>query len=263
MSASLHNAVENGEGDAARKDRAPRAYRAIAVEENRRAFIRTASHELRTPLNAIIGFSEIISRELHGPLNEPRYRQHADMIHQAGLRMLKLVNEILEIARLEAGAMDLHLHAEHPQVAVEDVAYTLSLELERADLSLRQSIPPKTPKALVDSRALKTILTTLVQNAITRSPKGETVDIAVHADGARMIFEITDRGRPVTPDDLARLMRPLEHGANPLGKGDEGVGFALAIVGLLCKAMSGKFTARAEPGHGLTAVVSLPAAVEP
>lgn len=263
MSVSLQKAVVDGEDDTARVDRTSGAYRAVAAGENRRAFLRTASHELRTPLNAIIGFSEIIARELHGPLNEPRYRQHADMIHQAGLRMLKLVNEILEIARLEAGAMDLNLHAEHPQVAMEELIHTLSLELERAEVSLRVAVPAQTPKLLVDSRALKTILTTLTQNAIARSRRGDTVDLCVRSDGPRATFEISDKGPPVTSDDLARLLRPLENGASSFGKGDEGVGFGLAIVALLCKAMNGRFTARAEPNGGLTAIVSLPVAIDP
>jgi len=259
MSAPLQNVVADDADDSVRSDRVPGAYRAMAIEENRRAFIRTASHELRTPLNAIIGFSEIIARELHGPLNEPRYRQHADMIHQAGIRMLKLVNEILEIARLEAGAMDLNLHPEPPQVAAEEVVYALGLEAERAEVGLRVAVAAQTPKAVVDSRALKTILSTLVQNAVACSPKGETVDIIARGEGPWVIFEVTDHRVGVTAEDLARLLRPLEHGASPLGKGDEGVGFGLAIVALLCKAMRGRFTARAAPAGGLTAIVCLPA----
>ena len=78
------------------------------------------SHELRTPLNSIIGFSEIIARELHGPLNEPRYREHAEIIRESGLKLLKLVNDVVEIARLEARAVDLDLRPEDPRLAIED-----------------------------------------------------------------------------------------------------------------------------------------------
>src|SRR3954469_9713199 len=83
--------------------RADSAFRKLAMDESKRSFLRMVSHELRTPLNSIIGFSEIISRELYGPVSEPRYKEHAEIIRDSGLKMLRLVNQIMEIIRLESG----------------------------------------------------------------------------------------------------------------------------------------------------------------
>src|SRR3954469_14230036 len=93
------------------------ALRQHAIDERKQSFLRMVSHELRTPLNSIIGFSEIISRELYGPLSEPRYREHAEIIRDSGLRMLKLVNQVLEIARLEGDSADLDLRSESAEGA--------------------------------------------------------------------------------------------------------------------------------------------------
>src|SRR3954471_17098082 len=96
------------------------AQRKHEQEERRRSFLRMVSHELRTPLNSIIGFSEIISCELYGPINEPRYRDHAALVRESGLKLLKLVNQVMEIARLESDAADLDIRPEPLAAAVEE-----------------------------------------------------------------------------------------------------------------------------------------------
>src|SRR3954452_1505429 len=99
----------------------PNALRDLMREEQKRSFLRMVSHELRTPLNSIIGFSEIIACELYGPLSEPRYREHAAIVRESGLKLLGLVNQVLEIARLESGAADLDAHPEPVQAVVDEV----------------------------------------------------------------------------------------------------------------------------------------------
>ena len=228
------------------------------MEENRRSFLRMVSHELRTPLNSIIGFSEIISRELYGPMSEPRYREHAKLIHESGHRLLKLVNDVLDIARLEAGAMDLDLRPEEPLTAVEETLRSLGDEARARGVRLQLSASAETPPVLADSRGLRTIIFNLTQNAVAHSPAGGVVDILVRADEEAVVFEIRDHGQGVSSADIARILKPFEQAENALVRRSEGAGLGLAIVGLLCEAMNGRLTMRSNPGEGLTAVVRLP-----
>ncbi len=234
------------------------ALRNLAVEENRRSFLRMVSHELRTPLNAIIGFSEIISSELYGPINEPRYRDHAKLIHESGYRLLKLVNDVLDIARLEAGAADLDLRPEEPLSALDETLRNLADAARDRGVRLQISAAADTPPVLADSRGLRTIFSNLIQNAVAYSPVGGVVDIVTRVDGADVVFEISDHGEGVSPEDLARILKPFEQAENALIRRSEGAGLGLAIVALLCQGMDGKLTVRSNPGEGLTAVVRLP-----
>lgn len=236
------------------------ALRNLAMEENRRSFLRMVSHELRTPLNSIIGFSEIIAQELHGPINEKRYRDHAKLVHESGMRLLKLVNDVLDVARLEAGAMDLDLRPEDLRPAIEETFRTLADEAAARGVRLRAEGPSDRLTVVADSRGLRTILLNLVQNAVTHSPNGGTVEVKARNHEDDVILEISDHGDGVSPEDLARILKPFEQAENALVRRSEGAGLGLAIVGLLCQAMDGALTMRSNPGEGLTAVVRLPAA---
>jgi signal transduction histidine kinase len=260
MPPSVHQTVTDEHAPPRRPTRAAGALRNLAMEENRRSFLRMVSHELRTPLNAVIGFSEIISRELYGPINEPRYRDHAKLIHESGHRLLKLVNDVLDIARLEAGAMDLDLRPENPLIAIEETLRNLADEARERGVRLQVSASAQTPFVLADSRGLRTIFANLTQNAVAHSPAGGVVEIGVRRDGEDVLFEISDHGQGVSADDLARILKPFEQGENALVRRSEGAGLGLAIVGLLCQAMDGRLTVRSSPGEGLTAVVRLPVA---
>jgi len=231
----------------------------MAMDDSRRAFLAMVSHELRTPLNAIIGFSEIISRELYGPLSEPRYREHAVMIHEGGMRLLKLINEILDIARLEAGVMDLDVRPEHPLAAAEEVMRSLASEAAKRNVRLQLTAPAETPAVLADSRGLHTILQTLLQNAIAFSPEGGTIEIGAHGEDEWVVFEIVDHGQEVSPADLARMLNPFDQAGGGFARRAQGAGLSFAIAELLCRTMGGKLAARSNPGEGLTAIVRLPA----
>ena len=263
MPPSVHQAVTAADAPRRRSARAVGALRNLAMEENRRSFLRMVSHELRTPLNSIIGFSEIIASELYGPINEPRYRDHAKLIHESGHRLLKLVNDVLDIARLEAGAMDLDLRPENPLIAIEETLRNLGGEARERGVRVRVSASAQTPSILADSRGLRTIFANLIQNALTHSPAGGAVDIDVQREGDEVVFEIADHGQGVSPEDLARILKPFEQAENALVRRSEGAGLGLAIVSLLCQAMDGKLTMRSSPGEGLTAVVRLPMAGPP
>ena len=238
---------------------APSALRDLMHEEQKRSFLRMVSHELRTPLNSIIGFSEIISRELYGPLSEPRYREHAEIIRDSGLKMLKLVNQVLEIARLEGDSADLDLRCESAEGAVDEAIRALREEIATRGSRIRIE-STGAHMVCADARALQTILINLLQNAMTYSPVDEEVVVRVRQRPTTVVIEVEDRGDGVPASDLARILRPFEQGENALTRRSEGAGLGLPIVRLLCRAMHGTFRLRAVPGGGLLASVTLPAA---
>lgn len=237
-----------------------RALRRSAGEAGARSFLRTVSHELRTPLNAVIGFSEIISRELHGPIGDPRYVEHARVIQQSGLHLLSLVNQILDIARLEQGAMEMDLRDE-PLDEVVGEAFAAAAEAAGArGVRLVRLLSHDAERVLCDRRSLGTVLTALVCNAVTASPEGCAVTLTARRSADRVLIEVRDEGPGIDPTEVARLMRPFEQGESALVRRTVGAGLGLPLARLLCLAMHGRLHLRTALGCGVTAVVRLPAA---
>jgi len=231
--------------------------RTVAHGEAQRSFLRMVSHELRTPLNSIIGFSEVLGREIYGPLGAPQYREYAEIINGSGLKLLRMVNQVLEIVRLESGASDLDPRAEALGPAIDEVAASLAKELAARDLRVVVEDREALPIALVDGRALKTILCNLLDNAVAFSPNGGEIRLQARAGFSTVTLEIEDSGEGVDPSDLPRLLRPFEQGENALTRSSDGAGLGLPIVQLLAQAMGGSLTLRSAPGEGFTASVLL------
>lgn len=233
--------------------------RRAALDDRKRSFLRMVSHELRTPLNAVIGFSEILSRELYGPLGSPQYREYAEIVHDSGLKLLKLVNQIVEIARLEGHVTDLDLAPEGLDEAIDDTIEQLKSEIAQRQVIVTVPGRGVLPAVLADSRGLRTMLGNLLQNAITHSPVGGEVCIfAQTLPGGLVEISIADQGPGVEPDDLPRLLRPFEQGGCTLTRACEGAGLGLPIVDLLARAMNGALRLNSRRGSGLTAQVTLP-----
>ncbi|MDP3855417.1 sensor histidine kinase KdpD [Phenylobacterium sp.] len=238
----------------------PRARREAALDETKRSFLRMVSHELRTPLNSILGFSEIIAAELYGPLGAPQYKEYAGIIRTSGNRLLKLVNQILEIARLEGRAMDMDLRPEALDHALDDVLDGLREDIATRRTTIMVEGQGALPAVIADARGLRNVLTNLIQNAVTFGPEDATVRIHASSHDGEVEIQIIDQGPGVEPADLPRLLQPFEQGENALTRRSEGAGLGLPIVNLLCLAMNGRLRLHSEPGRGLTATVRLPAA---
>jgi signal transduction histidine kinase len=216
------------------------------------------SHELRTPLNSILGFSEILSSELYGPLGAPQYKEYAEIIRGSGQKLLKLVNQVLEIVRLEAGDIDLHLRAEPIDMLFDDLGVGLAEELRARNL--RISCDGAGLQVLADPRALRTVVGGLLQNAVAFSPDGGEVRLRAVRNGAIVEILVEDDGEGVDPAELPRLMQPFEQGENALTRHTEGAGLGLPICDLTCQAMGGRLCLSSQPGQGFTASVQLRAA---
>ena len=231
-----------------------------AVEDQKRSFLRMVSHELRTPLNSIIGFSEIIADELYGPLGQPQYKDYAEHVRASGLNLLRLVNQVLEIARLQGGVSDLILVAEGLDHAVDDVLHGLAADAEARNIVVKVENRGDLPTVMADHRGLRTALGNLIQNALTFSPEGGEVRLGARRLPGRVQIEICDQGEGVAAEDIPRLLRPYEQGGNTLTRSTEGAGLGLPIADLFCQAMGGTLRLASEQGRGLTATICLPAA---
>lgn len=238
---------------------APRAPSDATLEAQKRSFLRMVSHELRTPLNSILGFSEILAAELYGPLGSPQYKEYAEIIRDSGHKLLKLVNQVLEIARLEGNTVEWDPRPTPLGGAIEEVLEGFTAELAAHQVSADVAAEPL-PTIMADERGLRTVLSGLVHNAIVFSPPGGTVRIAATAADDMVEIEIANSGDAPDPDDLPRLLMPFEQGENALTRRAEGAGLGLPICALTCQAMGGRVTLSSVKGQSLTARVRLPAA---
>jgi signal transduction histidine kinase len=214
------------------------------------------SHELRTPLNAIIGFSEIISAEMCGPI-PAQYREYGEIIRVSGHRLLKLVNEVLEIVKLESGQVELDPRAEPLDALFAEAARLTASELDERGLTMKLEVPAPAPAALADARALRTALIALIQNAAAYAPEGSTVRLIGRIKGPLVQLAVADDGEGLDPADVPRLMRPFEQGDNALVRRSEGAGLGWPMVDLICKTLGGGFEVRTAPGQGLEAIITL------
>jgi signal transduction histidine kinase len=229
------------------------------MDEQKRSFLRMVSHELRTPLNSILGFSEILTAELYGPLGSPQYKEYAGIIHGSGQKLLKLVNQVLEIARLEGRAMDLDTHAESLESAVDDVLATLKPELAARDVCVLVGGRGELPSVLADARGLRSVLFNILHNAIAFSPEGGQVRLRAEAcEDGEVEVVIEDEGDGIDAEELPRLMQPFEQGENALTRRSEGAGLGLPIADLTCKAMGGRLRLTSAPGQGMSVRIRLP-----
>jgi signal transduction histidine kinase len=231
----------------------------VALDDHKRSFLRMVSHELRTPLNAVIGFSEIIARELYGPLGAPQYKEYAEHVRQSGHKLLRLVNQVLEIARLDGHALDVDPHLEPLDYALEDAVTALAddiaahaavVEIENTDAA-----GAPLPSVLADPRGLRNLLVNLIQNAIVHGDGPITV--RVRKVGPVVEIAVEDQGPGAPAKDLRRLLKPFQQGEAALTRHTQGAGLGLPIVALLCQAMGGDLTLRSDVGCGFTATVTL------
>lgn len=236
------------------------ARRAASLDEAKRQFLRMVSHELRTPLNSIIGFSEILAAELYGPLGAPQYSEYASHIRQSGARLLKLVNQILEIAKLQGQVLDLDRGPELLDHALDDVRDQLKEDLAARHATLAVENEGDLPAVLADARGLRSLLRNLIENGILYGPEFGVVTIRARTRDRMIDIEIEDAGEGVDPVDIPRLLNPFEQGDNALVRASEGAGLGLPIAALTAEAMGGSLVMTGAPGVGVRVTVSLPAA---
>ncbi|MFQ5347994.1 MAG: ATP-binding protein [Rhodothalassiaceae bacterium] len=234
--------------------------RAEAANIAKSKFLANVSHELRTPLNAIIGFSEMCVREEMGPLENPAYKEYASAIHRSGRHLLALINDILDLSRIEAHRLEL----DESEVAVADfVAEACELvgghDAARAD-AIRLEGLDDLPPVRADRRLMRQTLANLLSNAIKFSPTQTEVVVSgeVRADGG-IAISVVDKGIGMTESDLAIALQPFGQVQSVMTRAHEGTGLGLTLVKTFVELHRGRLEIRSAPGAGTRATVILPA----
>jgi two-component system cell cycle sensor histidine kinase PleC len=252
---SRAEAAELAQKYAAEKVRAEGANRAKSE------FLANMSHELRTPLNAINGFSEMMVAEMYGPLGDARYKSYVQDILSSGQHLLTLINDVLDMSKIEAGKMNLRFEPVRLEELAEDAMRLIRNRAETAGLGVRIDVPAL-PDVDGDYRALKQVLLNLLSNAVKFTPRGGGIVLAAESQpdalGDRIKISVTDTGIGIAEQDLARLARPFEQIESQQSKTQQGTGLGLALSKSLVELHGGTLEIESQPGIGTTVSFLLP-----
>ncbi len=246
------------------------------ASEAKTRFLASVSHELRTPLNSIIGFSEVMREQMFGPLGSSRYQEYSDYIHESGKHLLDLINDILDMSKIEAGRYELKLESVRMPLVIERCLKTIAYSARQNGLRLDVDMAPTVPSVTADPRALRQILLNLLSNAIKFTPEGGNVRITLGEEQGWVVLGVSDTGIGIPRDAIGRLGRPFEQiqrsvgfdgvpagTGGPAGTGLPGTGLGLAIVKGLVGLHDGTVIIESEEGEGTTVLVRLPAKALP
>jgi PAS domain S-box-containing protein len=221
-------------------------------------FLANMSHELRTPLNAIIGFSEILENEMFGPIGSSRYRDYARDIRLSGMHLLDLINDILDVSRVEAGKTDLNKEAFNPVEAIDECLKMVQPSATSGGLTILRDFTAAPSSIVVDRRAFKQILLNLLSNAIKYTMPGGQVTVGARRRGSLFELWLEDTGIGIEEKDLARLGRPFEQIENVFNRKHQGTGLGLSLCRSLAELHGGRLRIASALGSGTTVTVELP-----
>ncbi|HET7211832.1 MAG TPA: HAMP domain-containing sensor histidine kinase [Methyloceanibacter sp.] len=221
-------------------------------------FLAKVSHEVRTPLNSIIGFAELMLQERFGPIGSRRYKGYVEDIHQSGLYALSLLNDLLDISKIEAGKFELNFTAVDVAEVVEECAASLQPLAKRARILLRTSLAPDLPTVVADPRRLKQILLNLLTNAIKFTNEGGQVIMSGSMVEGELRLRVRDNGVGMTKDEIAFAMQPFNQ-LDTAPRKQTGTGLGLPVTKALVDANRARLVLQSEPGIGTSADVIFPA----
>ncbi len=222
-------------------------------------FLANVSHELRTPLNAIIGFSEIMTGELMGPLGSALYKEYTSDIHESGRHLLAIINDILDLSRVEAGQAALSESVIEIQRLVSACLTLVRGKAHAGGLTISVEAPSALTDIFGDERLLKQALLNLLSNAIKFTPKGGSIRILTTATPAGIEIAVTDSGIGMSEGEVAKVAKPFVQLENWLVRKYEGTGLGLSIAKAYCELHGGRLEIISAPGRGTTATIHLPA----
>ena len=231
---------------------------ALSANRAKSRFLANMSHELRTPLNAIIGFSEVMTREMFGPVGSPRYLEYSRLIHESGGHLLELINGVLDMSKIEAGKFELYEELFDLEDLVESAVRFVRLPAERGGVALRTQIGAGAKIIFADKRAIKQILVNLLSNGVKFTPRGGEVRVRVTLDAKGVELAVSDTGVGISPADVARLGQPFEQVEGEHVRSKEGTGLGLALVKSLAAMHGGEAVLDSALGEGTTVRVRLP-----
>ncbi|MBB3929444.1 two-component system cell cycle sensor histidine kinase PleC [Kaistia hirudinis] len=242
--------------------------KAISDEARRRAeeanlaksrFLATMSHELRTPLNAILGFSEVMKNEVLGPMQNATYREYAGDVHASGQHLLDLINEILDLSRIEAGRYELNEEPVTLVHVVEDCENLMRLRAGKKDLSITRKVEPDLPRIWADERAVRQIVLNLLSNAIKFTQSGGEIEIRVGwTAGGGEYVSVRDNGPGIPEEEIPIVLSAFGQGAIAIKSAEQGTGLGLPIVQAMMEMHDGTFELRSKLREGTEAIACFP-----
>ena len=241
---------------------------AISNDSRRRAeeanlaksrFLATMSHELRTPLNAIIGFSEIMKEELLGPLDNDSYKEYVSDIHSSGDHLLNLINEILDLSRVEAGKYELHEEAISIVEVLNDCNTLMMLRAKNKDIKIKITAEPDMNRVWADERAIRQITLNLMSNAVKFTPQGGEINVLVGwTKGGGQYISVRDNGPGIPEEEIPIVLSQFGQGSLAIKSAEQGTGLGLPICQALINMHSGTLDLKSKLRIGTTVTVSLP-----
>ncbi|MDP3749797.1 MAG: MFS domain-containing histidine kinase [Phenylobacterium sp.] len=229
---------------------------AEAQNAGKSRFLANMSHELRTPLNAIMGFSDIMKQRLFGPLSD-RYGEYAELIHDSGTHLLELINDVLDMSKIEAERFELSREEFDARDAVSGVLRLMRGQADRAGVQLRGLLPKEDLEVVADRRALKQIVLNLISNALKFTPRGGAVTVTVREEDHHLELIVADTGVGISREDLVRLGRPYEQ-AGDASQRSAGTGLGLSLVRAFAELHGGRMLIESRLGEGTTVTVRMP-----
>jgi two-component system cell cycle sensor histidine kinase PleC len=242
----------------AKSDEAARRAEAANLAKSR--FLAQMSHELRTPLNAVLGFSEVMKSEILGPHSVSTYKEYAGDIHASGEHLLNLINEVLDLSRIEAGRYELNEEPVRLQAIAEDCLYLMKLRATNRNITLHELFEPNLPKLWADERAARQICLNLLSNAIKFTQQGGEVWVKVGwtASGGQYL-SVRDNGAGIPEEEIPIVLSSFGQGSNSIKTAEQGAGLGLPIVKGLIDLHGGTFTLRSKLREGTEVIVTFPA----
>jgi signal transduction histidine kinase len=233
---------------------------ADAANRAKSEFLAAMSHELRTPLTAILGFSEVIKTETFGPVGSMKYRGYAEDIHASGQHLLDLINDILDLSKVEAGSDELHEEDVDAPAVARSVLRLVRQRAEKGGVRLESDIADAPPLLRADKRKLKQILVNLLTNAIKFTDAGGKVTLGARggANGG-YVFQIVDTGIGMAPEDIPKALSQFGQVVNDPNRRQEGTGLGLPLTKSLVELHGGCLELHSKLGVGTTATVRFPA----
>lgn len=222
-------------------------------------FLATMSHELRTPLNAILGFSEVMKTEIFGPHSNPTYKEYAGDIHDSGNHLLNLINEILDLSRIEAERYELHESTVKLANIAEDCQHLISMRARSKDIELKFVEEEELNSIWVDERAIRQVILNLLSNAVKFTPPNGTITLTIgKTKTGSQFLSVEDTGPGIPEDEIEKVLKPFGQGSLAHQTAEGGTGLGLAICQKLINLHGGKFTLESELRHGTTVHMEIP-----
>ncbi|WP_161139518.1 ATP-binding protein [Propylenella binzhouense] len=234
--------------------------RAEAANMAKSQFLATMSHELRTPLNAILGFSELMRAEMLGPINNPAYKDYLNDIHDSGQHLLKIINEILDLSRIEAGKRELREELTSLADLADEACGLLELKARQKNIKVDQIFDESLPRIVLDEQAIRQVVLNLVSNALKFTPNGGEVTVKVgRTQSGGQYVSVRDNGPGIPEEEIPIVLSAFGQGSVSIKNAEQGTGLGIPIVQALVHLHGGNFTLRSQVGVGTEAIATLPA----